>query len=280
MPSSSICEDTVLLTPHGWRAAKSLQQSIELVAIDRHGRVISTTGQLSRAETKSRLAFVGTAAAFAGFTADTRIVANDGRKKTVGELIESGDVSSVYFETLTRLEEPIKLTPETDDLWGHLSDISAICDSETIVLRCRDPLIAASIRSSMLRKKELGEQTFAIMKKSKLASALESKWPEAIITLITCLFKNSDDERVEIERASYYLALWFAAAQALVGAGYSYNFDTIQHSSYVFVAPSQTSPPPLQRGACAFYTPYLTECALLTWSDSTLAPVAGGFLLG
>jgi hypothetical protein len=279
MPSSSICGESVLLTPNGWRVAKMLPSECEIAAADRHGRVVSTRVQLVPNGKQMHLAYVGTGAAFAALVADARLTANDGKKWKVKDIVECGDVSKIHFETLVRMPDVVHPKPAIDDFWWCLSYASAVANSEAIALRCRDPLVGTRTKSGFLRKKEIGNQVFAIVHKHKLATALSANWRETITTLISCWLRNSDDDRVEVERSAYYVALWFAAALSASGLGYFFQFDTLQHSGYVFVTSSHEIPSPLQKGACAFYTPNHTPATSLTWHDPSLAPISGGFLL-
>jgi hypothetical protein len=279
MPSSNICEESVLLTPYGWRIAEALTSECEIATVDRHGKIVVTDVRLMLTEKHSRLAYVGTNAAFSAFVADTRLTASDGKRWTVESLVECGDVSKVYFENLVRMPAVVQPRPSVDDFWQCLSEVSAISTLTSIALRRRDPLVAVRTMSGFPRKKKIGDQGFAIVHKQELAKVLGANWREAITTLSTYWLKNGDEDRVEIERSAYYFALWLATALTSSGLGYSFQFDTLQHSSYVFVSATNEAPRPLQRGACAFYTPYNTRAALLTWNDSSLAPIAGGFLL-
>jgi hypothetical protein len=249
------------------------------MVVDRHGAFVETTVHLKRTEAQSRLAYVGTGAAFAALVADTRLIANDGKKWIVKDLIECGDVSSIYFETPVRVPDVIQPKPSVDDLWRCLSEAAAVRNSESIALRCRDPLVVIGTKSGFLRKIETGGQAFAIVNKHELTTALGANWGETITVLTTAWLRNADDGRMEIERSAYYLALWFAAALTASGSGYSFQFDTLQHSSYVFVTTAHDVPRPLQRGACAFFTPYHTRAVSLTWGDPSHTPITGGLLL-
>lgn len=278
MPSTSIPEESVLFTPYGWRITKNLPPKCQILFINRHGRFVETTVQLLRTEKQSRLAYIGTGAAIAALVADTRLLANDGKKWMVKDLIER-DVSSVYFETPVRIPDVVQPKPSVDDLWQCLSEAAAVRNSESIALHCRDPLFVISTKFNFLRKKETGGQTFAIVTKQELAKALDKNWGETITTLTTAWLRNADDGRIEVERSAYYLALWFSTALIASGSGYSFQFDTLQHSSYIFVTTASDAPRPLQRGACAFFTPHGTCAVSLSWGDRSLTPITGGFLL-
>lgn len=269
----------MLFAPHGWRITKNLSTETQVLAVDRHGKVVETTIRLEQTENRSQLAYLGTGGAFAALVPDTRVLANDGKRWMVKTLVESGDVSSVHFETLVRIPDFVRPNPSVDDLWQCLSDASAIGNSESLALRCRDPVLAASLKSAFPQKKQVGDQVFAIVRRQELASALDENWREAITNLVTCWLKDGADNRVEIERSSYYLALWFATALAASRSGYAFQYDSIQHSSYVFVMVTQQAARPLQPGACAFYSPHDTRVVSISWNDPSLAPIAAGFLI-
>jgi len=108
---------------------------------------------------------------------------------------------------------------------------------------------------------------------------MSKNWASALSSIIRCWRLNGEENRIDIERSAYSLALWHGAALLEMGRGYSFEFDTLQHSAFVFVSDADSPASPLQRGRCAFYGPAMSETLTLTWMDSSLAPISGGFLL-
>jgi len=102
VPSNKLANESLLLTPVGWRFARNLPKDLVLVAVDRHGRCVEAEAQLAPSGAETLIGYVGTANAFGAFGSDTRLTANDGRKWTVNKLIEQGDASQVHFETVVR----------------------------------------------------------------------------------------------------------------------------------------------------------------------------------
>ena len=279
MPLSRICAESVLLTPQGWRIAKHLRRECAIVGVDRHGKVVTTDAELITGGETTPLAYVGTAAACGAFARDTRLIANDGKRWSINELVESGGVSSVHFETLVRLPETVNPKLAAKDLWPTLLDAAAVGNDRCVTLRCRDPIRALGTKRQFPQAIQIADQAFAVLDRHEFDTALGANWSDAITNLVGCWLLNGDDDRVEVERSAYYLAVWFASARTESQLGYAFQYDTMQHSSYVFVTIADEQPRPLQRSACAFYTPHHSHTATLSWRDSSVAPVAAGFLL-
>lgn len=259
--------------------AKQLPRRCHIVGIDRHGRAVASEAELTSAGETARLAYVGTAAACGAFAGDTMLIASDGKKRRVNDIVESGDISRVHFESLVRLPELVETKLASRDLWPTLRHSAAIGTDEYLTLRCRDPIHAFGIQRRFPKTKQIADQAFVELHRREFDMALSSDWPEAITGLVTCWLMNGGDERVEVERCAYDLAVWLAAARTESGAGYQFQYDTLQHSSYVFVRLSENLPRPVQQGACAFYTPHDTQRLTLRWRGSSRAPILAGFLL-
>jgi hypothetical protein len=279
MPSANISEESALFTAHGWRLTKNMPTEATILVVDRHGRLIETVVQLRRTGGTSLLTYVGNGAAFTALVPDSYLLASDGKKWMAKDLVEHGHVSRVRFETLVRTPEFVEPKPLVNDLWQCLFDAAAFGNSESIALRCRDRAFAIRFGSVFPTRKEFGDHVFLIAHKNEIAEAVDLDWRHAITNLTRVWLSNGDDDRVEVERSAYYLALWLATAAVTSGSGYAFQFDAIQHSSYLFVTLKAKAPHPVQRGGCAFYTPYHARVVSLNWSDSSFAPIAGGFLL-
>jgi len=257
---------------------KNLPTDCQILGVDRHGKVVEITVQLMRTGQRSRLAYVGTGAAVAALVTDTCLVANDGKRCVVKDLVEGISGSRLQFETLVRIPRVVDPKPSVEDFWTCLSDASAFRGSGSIALRCRDS-VPDSGTGSLLLLKQFAGQSFAILSRDELATALGAEWRETIIMLTTSWLRNHEEDRVEVERSAYSVALWFATALVASGLGYVFQFDRIQHSSYIFVKVTPQAPRPIQPLASAFYTPGETNAVSLIWGDQSVAPIAGGFLL-
>lgn len=259
--------------------AKYLPGRCHIVAIDRHGTAVATEAELTSAGQTSRLAYVGTAAACGAFAGGTALIASDGKKRSVKDIIESGDISRVHFESLVSLPEVVETKLAASDLWPSLVQSGALANDECLTLRCRDPIQALGVQRRFPKTKQIADQAFVVLHHREFDVALNGDWREAITSLVTCWLTTDGDERVEVERCAYDLAVWLATARTESGAGYRFQYDTLQHSSYVFVTLTEDLPRPVQRGACAFYTPHDTQTLTLSWRDSSRAPVVAGFML-
>jgi hypothetical protein len=258
---------------------KNLPTDCQILGVDRHGKVIQITAQLRRTGQRSRLAYVGTGAAVAAFVTDTRLLANDGKRWVVKDLVERINTSIVQFETVVRIPHVVEPDPSVEDLWTCLLDASAFRSAESVALRCRDSVADIGTGTFLLLKQSGGGQSFAILSRDELATALGAEWCKTIITLTTRWLRHREEDRVEVERSAYFVALWFATALISSGSGYVFQFDSIQHSSYIFVKVTGQAPPPIQPLSSAFYSPGETNASSLIWSDQSVAPIAGGFLL-
>ena len=267
----------MLLSAQGWRITKNLPGDCQILGVDRHGKVIEITARLTPVGQRSRLAYVGTGSAVAALVTDTRLVASDGRRWVVKDLVEGISASRLQFETLVRIPHVVQPQPSVEDFWSCLSDASAFKGSESIALRCRDSTSICT--GPLLLLKQFRGQSFVILNHQELGSTLSAEWSETIIKLTTCWLRNREDDRIEVERTAYFIALWFATALMASGSGYVFQFDRIQHSSYVFVKVTHQAPRPIQPLSSAFYTPGETNAVSLIWSDQSVAPIAGGFLL-
>lgn len=280
MPSVTLSDKSVLLSAGGWRIVNSLASSCEIAFVDRHGKLTQAAATLVPTAKKAQLAYIGTQAAFAAVTTDTRILASTGKRWMAKDLVGLGDISQVAFETLFRIPESFSLRPNINEVWQSLVSVAAFENKEMVALRSHVRHTATLVHSEAIEFITTGDTNYALIKRKQLEAALTDNWTRTIIELISGCMTNRNENRVEIERAAYYLALWFAAALVRSKSAFVFHFDTLQHSSYVFVSGANELPQPIQRGGCAFFVPDDTRETILTWTDRSLAPVVGGFLIG
>jgi hypothetical protein len=276
MPFTRISEDSALLTTAGWCKAGSAAKDIKCFGADRHGRLAAASVTTCSTDERAREAFVGTSSAFAAFLGETPLMLSDGRTMQLGKLIKSGVVAELSFETLLHLPAAVPLVLRSEEVWEVLGSEAAFLSGNRMALRCHEP---RTLQKGFPRIVNDGAQTYCVLLYDDLADRVATKSTETICELGTQWLRNSDEAREEIERGASFFACLLLASRVHLEKWYRLRYDSLQHSSFVFVCDSSTKPAPVARGECAFFGQAMKQVVTISWEEKTWSPLSGGFLV-
>ena len=279
MPSAKLIGLSTLLAPDGWIRAGVLKGTVTLVGVDRHGIPISRKVRAGQRETAARVTFVGTAAAFGAFSSESRLISSNGTVFSTAEIAEGGRIRETSFETHTELPEAAGRADPLVTLWPTLVDNAAAVGESSIALRRRDIEWPPAVKSSFLVEETFGSHRYCIVKKGMFVSCFSRDWVSTLLALGRLWLFAAEDERLELERAAYPFGLWYISALKAKGMHYRLRYDSLQHSSYMFIQEASTPIPPIERGACAFFAPGAASATELEWEDRSWSPISSGFLI-
>jgi len=268
---------TLLISKVGWIAANRLGQGDTVFGADRHGAVVGRAVSLSPSRSIIATAFLGTSAAFGEFSSVTRILTHDGASLQLSQLIESDGIGDARFETLTHIEEESNWRSTEELVWSILSGAAAGRDSNRIAIKCRKSL--ADMVPGLTKIRQFGGSTYSLLDRSDLRDAL-IRAPRATLSTIGELWlRNDDDARLELERAFHPFAPIYAAVLRQEGKGYRFQYDSLQHTAYIFICDAEEPPPPVGKVGCACYGTSRGDEFLIEWKGTDWNPIASGFLL-
>lgn len=279
MPCARLVSLSTVLAPEGWVVAGALASTVTLLGVDRHGIPVSRKVRAAQGEASGRVTFVGTAAAFGAFSFDTRLISSDGKVLSTGEIAEGGRIREISFETYTELSGDAGRGDPPVTLWSTVAAAAAEAGDSSIALRRRDGEWRPSDKSKFPVEAVFGGHCYCILDKRTFASSFRRDWASTLLSLGRQWLFAGDDGRLELERAAYPFGLWYVSALKAKGRHYRLRYDSLQHSSYMFIEEALTSTLPVERGACAFFTTTAGSATELEWEDRSWNPISSGFLL-
>jgi hypothetical protein len=125
----------------------------------------------------------------------------------------------------------------------------------------------------------VGAHRYCVVAKAALMAAVTLDWSAAIDDLVTFWCYSSSDNRVEIERGMPHVIAWYLAASVFRSSSYVLTYDSLQHSSYVFVTKVSAPLDLIQAGKTVFLSSEQAPSVRLSWEDRSWNPVTSGFLL-
>jgi hypothetical protein len=85
--------------------------------------------------------------------------------------------------------------------------------------------------------------------------------------------------REEIDRGASWLAALYLTSRVQLHQWYRLAYDSLQHTSYVFLSDLAAKPPPVAKGACAFFGSLKKRVLTVSWEEKTWSPQIAGFLI-
>jgi hypothetical protein len=232
---------------------------------------------ICQTKVESREVFLGTAAAFATFLGDTRLIVSDGRNVAARKVIENGSVADLSFETILQPPSMEAIPFGVDEVWGAIRTEAAFTKGLQIALRCNRPQLATR---KFPRTMTDGGLAYCVLTYDELESQCATRRAEAICELSARWFRNDEEKREDIERSACSFICLYLTARVGLQSWYHLEYDSLQHTSYVSVCDSVTKPVPVSKGACAFIGPETKRIVMVSWDDKTWSPLSSGFLIG
>jgi hypothetical protein len=278
VPSALLGGDSVVLSAEGAIPAKDFVAGNGIIGIDRHGRPSFRDVLISQADRPSRTAVLGSSAAFAVMSEHTRVLLTDGTSRAVGGIVIDGDVSDCRFENHVEFPAGLQSNDALNALWNELAAMSATDGSGAIALRCRERDRSIKLPSG-IRVAEAGRHSYCVVEKQTLARAIRRDWIQTVVAIVDSWCYVEEEDRIEIERTVPFVLCSYLAALAALSKAYTVEFDSLQHSAYVFVSTSAVVPAVFSKGRTAFLADVQQSALRLEWHDSSWNPVVSGFLI-
>lgn len=280
MPFAAVAADSILFARSGRMPAGALKSSHEVLGVDRHGQPVFRGVTTERSAESRRCGCLGTGTTFGIFADVSRILLADGTVRSVLEIVESGTIADHRFEHHLEVSESVTSRLVANSVWTELVTMSAVHDSSCVALRCRAQDIEKRLTSRRgMVAANAGSHAYCIVKKDAFTSAASVDWSGTIDELVNCWCYSPEDDRVEIERGLTNVIAWYLAANALRSMAYTISYDSLQHSSYVFVMKTDASSGLIEKGRSAFLVPESASIIQLKWDERSWNPVCSGFLL-
>lgn len=281
MPSGSILERSVLLTPSGWRRCGNKSTELDVIGLDRAGTPQAGRIRLELSSVRSRVAFVGTATAAGEFAEATRLLLAAGDAVDLRQVIATESASELQFETFRIDARPQGSPQQAKSLWEELQALSATADPETAVIRCAEQCTGKANRAPAagLMLVEDGDTTYLVVTRRAIEESLHANADSMLLAIANACFHRSEENRWELEADSTLLVMWLLDALRRAGIRRSAQYDSLQHSCFVFIDLVSTDPAPLGPGRCAFLSSRSSNEIRIEWSDPSWTPVVSGFLL-
>jgi len=276
MPCATLSTKSTLLTAHGWSKAKS---QIEILGIDRHGKLVSAPVDIAPSPRPARIAFLASKDSFGYFSAGTRILDSTGATRFLSSLVESGDVSNVRFETVTEIGNIAPSTHCASALWTSFGNFAAVKSPTTAILRCRTPNKKLSHNvESFLSMRRLGQHYYSIVTRETFVAAFCRDWSHTSDALAAKWLSTSEGT-LEFHRDQFLFALWVLSARKRQNEGVKLQFEARQFTTRIFMA--STGAPTLSGGAGAscLYLVGEEKPLEIRWNERSWNPISSGFLL-
>jgi hypothetical protein len=261
-----------------WAPVKALAGERSILGVDRHGNPASATANILLLPPCRQCAFLGTAACFGEFSLETHLVDASGITRSLGSIIDQGDASSSGFETLLPPIRDGGNGSAAELIWSAIEEGAATKANDFVAIRSRSKRGEASA-PSWIGFKRIGDQDFVIASKPAFLAAFRSDWIQTLNALGDAWFRNSDQQRLELQRTELLLGIWLLSAKHQSSGNYRLAYDTLQHSAVVLLCDDQRWPEPIERGLTAFLSTDIAGQAKITWTEPSWNPVSSGFVL-
>lgn len=278
MPSVEVLETSAVATKQGWRCAGALERVSDVLVLDRFGALVAAPILVEISGAQQPACFLGSRSAFGPFVGSSLVHEYDGTLCQMSDLVDSGEVRERRYEaTLSSAARAFEQVV-ADGLWAAIESIAALEVNSDVVVRCVDtsaqaPMgIRTAIRSGI---------RYVVLARHDLNERMKGEWSAFTLELGRVLFRREEEDRLEIPICAGVFGLWYATAMCAAGRGFRFGYDSIQHSSYVFV--HDDNDPSASAGGVAgltaFRRPSRARVVTLIWSEPTWNPVVNGFIM-
>ncbi len=275
MPSTKVAGGSAILTTEGWISADAAPTGTIAMGIGRDGRLEARAVLVSAAGELEQLAYLGTKSTFGEFSPRTRVLTSLG-SRGMDDLISTGDVTGVRFETMAELPVDVGWSFAHNEIWNVLSTAAAIKKDGQIAVRCCQQNVP---ESPPFRVRQVGTQKYLLLNEGELQRAMASNPINTVRILVDLWVRNVRTKTAEIERPFHRVVMHYICALQHSRIQYSLKYDSLQHTSLIVVQDSMEALPPVTKGACAFFGPSGGPEFSVAWDGAGWSPIASGFLL-
>ena len=282
MPELILTNNSLLLTPAGWLRASNTFLGLQVYGIDGAGHIRERDVVLSEFGTTDHIAYVGTSVAFGEFDPRTKIIDCDNKKRTIREIVESGDVGDLKFENAVQTTNEKPGDPLLVDMWNSLRAMAIAGTDEKIVLFCRGyessilDRVSSQISDATLNVLKPNFDNYLRLTKSDFLSSFRSDFKSALECLSMMLFEVSEDAAFVFDRDNWHWGYWFAS---IAKKGH-FTYDNLQHTTTLQLrADVDGAPSGLSKGGTAFFRRQSAPVYCLCWKDTSWSPLCSGFIL-
>ena len=276
MPSALLTDNSTVLAADGW--CKPDEQP-EIFGVDRHGKVVPRPITMKRLREIARVVFLASKDSFGYFSAGTRLLDAAGGVRGASALVENSQISDVRFETVTEVPAIVPSEKVASTLWDSLNEFAAVEREEAIILRCRWPNKKLTDNvCPFFSIRRFGQHYYCILNKQAFATALRHDWSKTSDALAS-KWLLTPDGILQFHRDQFLFALWVLSAGKRHDQGVALQFETRQHTTCIFMAPTANQNLSGGTGASCFYVPTEGAVIEIQWEDRSWNPISSGFLL-
>jgi len=274
VPSVELSSASCIATRSGWLPITGLPADNKVLGLDRFGTLTERVVTVD-VGSDELVSFVGSQGAFGAFASGTRILESTGPVSRVDDLVEEGGVRSRIYEVAVQsvwhaFDHPVEL-----GVWSGLKELSCSDTNDCLVVRCVEN--AARVPRGV-EQHSRGGIRYLVLSQRTVAGAFAKDWRVMMQALARALFLRSDEGRLEIPVRASILGLWYASALSATGSGFQFAYDSIQHSSYLYVYDAINVSTGVSAGSTAFRKTNALPMVDLKWSDSSWSPIVNGFI--
>jgi len=275
MPSVEVLAASCVATRSGWQPLVALVPP-NLLVLDRFGTLVDVPIEVQQVGVDT-ITFLGSRAAFGPFAPETRVLESDGGTCRLGALVDAGDVRDHNYEaTISGVAREFRNVSDYG-LWHGLRWLACASTEEELVVRCVESSAPVPRR---VRSVDRAGIRYLVIPRATLADSVRADWCSFVLELGRALFMREHDDRLEIPAMAFVLGLWYVSALSATGTGFRFAYDTIQHSSYLFVHhTADVAAGGAVPGSTAFRRPLTEKVVRLNWTDPSWNPLVNGFIV-
>jgi hypothetical protein len=266
---------SLLLTRGGWKMCGLMPRELLVAGFDRHGQLQMKNISLSQTGAATRPAFLGTTACCGFFSSGTRLRDASGTAWQVGNLVQSGTIGDLRFETALSAGSDLGVDDEQLRLlWDALCVDAAEVIQDTATVRFRSDLDGTGRRRLCGTLLVSRERLYLSANRRQM---LDTANADRIIDTIATIFRDGKGHAT-FSRDAFAAAMALAAVSTRDGIPYELTYDTLQHTAQVSWQ-GCSAKETLARGRCAHFVGTAENEWTASWSEPLWHPVSNGFLL-
>jgi hypothetical protein len=277
---TSLSAASLLYTEHGWQPCASINHRVDLLGVDRHGKLTFEQVSLAPADRQKRPLFLGTMRSCGAFSPSSLVQDSNGDRWEVSRIVNEMTIGELRFEVTSGSHTDIPFSREAwDAIWNCLLR-EGIAGRDGIRIRARRPASDERLpnETKVWRFERIDSRIYGTAKKDILTRQSQSVDLADFVAGLLYVFRNEDGV-CEFNRNASLLTMTIADYCVRVERPFAMQFDSLQHSAVVGLVVDSTNSHALARGLCAFILPESLPEHELRWSTASWNPISGGVIL-
>jgi len=276
----TLTASSLLYTACGWQPCGAIGERADLLGVDRHGKLAFGEVLLRSDNHHARPIFLGTARSCGTFSPSSLVQESNGDRWEASKIVDDMAVGELRFEVTSGFHADIRLSREAHDIiWSCLSQEGIAC-RDGIRVRARRPAGDERLPkdTKVWHFTRMDGRIYGTAKKATEAQQSGTVDLVDFVDGLLYIFRNEDGV-CEFSRNTSLLTMIAADYCARSQRHFVMQFDSLQHSAVVGLAPDRHASHALVRGLCAYVLPGSLPEHELRWSTASWNPISGGLIL-